>query len=149
MRTLFLGVVGAMMLCISSSGDALQYIVPDQPPIRLTRQDSNEILALIENQLSALENGDYKLAYSKYTATPFQEVTTYDDFVYFVQSYPAIGKNKSAIFGNVQLFDNVASIEGSLSSLDGKTSRVVFFLIKENNNWKIIGIEPAQENRKK
>jgi hypothetical protein len=148
MRTIILGAVGAMMLTAAYQVEALQYTVPDQPPIRLTRQDSSEILALIENQLSALEHGDFRDAYSKYTAAPFQEVTSYEDFVYFVQSYPAIGKNKSAIFGAVQIFDNVASIEGTLGSLDGKSTRVVFFLIKEKNSWKIIGIEPVQEKKK-
>lgn len=148
MRTIVVGFLGYICLLSSFQGVSLEYAVPAQPPIQLTRQDARDILALIENQLSDLEKGNYKSAYEKYTAAPFRSVTSFDEYNYFLRSYPALGKNKSAIFGNVEINDNVASIEGTLTSLDDKSTRVVYFLIKENNEWKIIGIEPVVENKR-
>jgi hypothetical protein len=137
-----LAIFGVLVLGVPMSGFGRMYTVPSQPVIQLTRQDSREILSNIENQLSALEKGNFKEAYDRYTSIPLRQITTLEQFTEFVKTHPALEKNKSAIFGNVEIKDNVASIEGTLTSLDGKSMRFVYFFIKENSDWKIIGIEP-------
>lgn len=144
MRLSIAAIFGLLLMGTPLSGFGRMYTVPSQPVIQLTRQDSREILSHIENQLSALEKGNFKEAYDRYTSAPLRQITTLEQFTEFVKAHPALEKNKSAIFGNVEIKDNVASIEGTLTSLDGKSMRFVYFFIKENSDWKLIGIEPEE-----
>lgn len=112
----------------------------ESPPVHST-YDSQEILSLIENQLAAIHANDLFKAYANFTAAKFQETTTFDEFKYFVESFPVFSNNKNALFGNVDYKKGVASIQGTLTSTTGESLRVEFNFVKEGPQWKIIGVK--------
>lgn len=111
-------------------------------PARPTAFDSQEILNLIENQINAIQHHDINRAYNLFTSNQFRQTTSFEDFKYFVDSFPVFSKNKNALFGNLDLHRNgIASIQGTLTSIDGQTLRVEYKFVKEGSQWKIVGIE--------
>ncbi len=108
---------------------------------RLTRQDAQEILSVIENQLNAVQHEEYARAYNAYTAEQFREKTSLDNFIFFITSYPVFLKNKNAMFAGLEFKNNIASLEGILTSTDNRELKVDYFLTKAEGSWKIIGIK--------
>lgn len=114
--------------------------LPPQKP-EPTARDSSEILSAIENLLNAIQNKQYDIAYNSYTSLKFKKTASLEEFKFFITGYPIFTNNKNAIFGNLEFKNQVAVMQGTLTSTDGQILRVEFFFIKENSLWKIIGIE--------
>lgn len=107
----------------------------------ITRGDAKEIFSVIENQLNAIQHNDFATAYYNYTAEPFKKTTALDEFTFFMSSYPVFTNNKNSIFSSLKLDDNIAHLEGTLTSVGGEVQKVKYFFIQENGLWKIIGIK--------
>ena len=123
-------------------GDPSSYYDPNNPnPSKQPlRNDSDEILGLIEGQINAIQSSDLNSAYSDFTGSAFRSETSFDEFKYFITSYPIFTKTKNAYFGGVDIRGNNAMLQGMLSATDGETSKVDYYLVKEGNIWKILGM---------
>ncbi len=118
-------------------------ITKNEPPApqKPVEDSYKEILSLIENQLTALQGNQIAKAYKDYTSDQFKQVTSEEEFKYFVNGYPGFSQNKNAFFGNIEKKpQGVSSIQGTLISANGETMNVEYDLIKENGIMKIIGI---------
>lgn len=111
-------------------------------PQRPSYNDSQDILILIENQINAIQHHEINRAYNLYTSQQFKQVTNFEEFKYFVESFPVFSKNKNAIFGNLDIRPNgIATIQGVLTSTDGETLNVEYKFVREGYQWRIIGIQ--------
>jgi hypothetical protein len=116
------------------------YRQPEDIPPSPSAYDSQEILALIEDQIMAIQMTDASKAYYAFTADKFRDVTSLEEFKYFIDSFPVFSKNKNALFGNFEFKDGIASIQGTLTATTGETLKVEYDFVKEGPQWKIIGI---------
>lgn len=90
-------------------------------------------------QLTALRNGDIKAAYS-YTSSEFKANTSEAEFAQFVDIYSVLRNNKSASWSSRERKDNTGTLKGTLTAQDGMVVPVEYHFVKENHEWKIIGI---------
>lgn len=95
---------------------------------------------VINDQLVALRSGDVSKAYS-YTSKDFQNVTSLPDFEKFVEHYPALKNNDKANFTSKEITEDTGTVKGTLHSKEGASTPVEYRLIKENGEWKIMGIQ--------
>jgi hypothetical protein len=140
----FIACVFTTLACLDCSYAQVQYYVPNKTPQEINEKDSEDeqaIVRTIQNQLQAIREGNLKKAYD-FTSAEFRNVTTPEDFAEFVASYPVFSKNKNINRQNLFLRKvKIGTFEGSLEGPDGSNLRVEYNLIRENNDWKIIGIK--------
>jgi hypothetical protein len=104
--------------------------------------DYKEILSLIENQISALQTSQIPKAYNDYMSSSFKKEASPEQFAYFVKGYPGFSNTKNAYFGNiVHKTPDIYSIQGTLISTSGDTLQVEYYLSREDQSWRIIGIK--------
>lgn len=92
-----------------------------------------------QNELAALRAGDVEKAYS-YTSKDFRNETSLRDFKKFVQHYPFLKNNESASFPEREIKNNIGMVRGTLKLNDGTTIPIEMQFIKEDNEWKVLGI---------
>lgn len=103
--------------------------------------DSHQQLALIENQLAALREGDVDKAYFLYTSLEFKKTTSLKQFKQFIGSSRVFSENKSFHFNSVNFEKAIATFEGTLISKEGEALQTEYDLIQEDGKWKILGIQ--------
>lgn len=103
----------------------------------------------IQEQLAALQVEDYAKAYS-FTTRDFQEVTTFETFKKYVDSYIVLRNNKGISFKGREIEDGVGKVEAVLISRGGVELPVIYYLKKENKVWRInsIVMEPDEAKEK-
>ena len=106
----------------------------------LSRAKSAQVDRAIEEQLSLLKNGKIKNAY-EITSKGFKAETSLETFNTFIEQHPAFQENKSYKFNEKKEVGSIVILKGDLISEDGDKTRVQYKVIKENNKWKIYGIE--------
>lgn len=116
---------------------------PPQTPQEtvLTKGDAKQIFSVIENQLNAIQARDYMTAYHSYVSEEFKRTTPLDEFIFFVSSYTFFTNNKNSLFRHLRLENNIATLEGTMTSATGEENDVQYFFVKEGELWKIIGIK--------
>lgn len=107
--------------------------------IAIAMYATSSLTDVIENQLTALKAGDLEKAYT-YTSKDFQNVTSRNDFERFIDHYPSLKNNKSVSFNSKEISNDIGIVKGALYSTDGATTPIEYRLVKENNEWKIMGI---------
>ncbi len=95
----------------------------------------------VYDQLNAIKTGDVNKAYYAYTSKAFQKDTSLNDFKQFVNHYEALKNNKAVSFKERNIMDGQGFLKGTLESDDGVVTPIEYYLIKENNTWKIIQIQ--------
>jgi len=105
----------------------------------LKYQSLNEIYAIKEH-LSFLKENKIKTAYDA-TSKEFKEETSLETFNTFVEQHPSLKKNEGFSFDEKIKKENIIILKGSLTSKDNHTTKIQYKIIKENNKWKIHGIE--------
>lgn len=117
------------------------YQIESENPQRPAENDAQEILEVIENQLSAVQAKDYNKAYFDYTSNALRERTPLDNFIYYVKHYAVLNHNKNALFGNPEFRSNIAILRGMLTGTDGSAYKAEYHLVKEANQWKVLGLQ--------
>jgi Domain of unknown function (DUF4864) len=107
--------------------------------VALALWTTEDLLVPIENQMTALRNNDIHTAYQQ-TSAAFRHATTPEAFARFVQAYPGLSNNKDADFSERTFENNLGYVKGSLTAMDGGVMPVEYQLVKENDQWKIQGI---------
>jgi len=91
----------------------------------------------IKDHLAAVNDGDYEKAYS-YCSNKFKKETSYDEFVQIVEGNPQIFKSKKSSFGQIDIKNGIATVNGSITGKDGTVTPMVYQLVKEEGKWKIL-----------
>ena len=99
------------------------------------------LVTAVENHLALLKKGDIAAAYTQTTSKEFQNTLSQQEFQAFVQQYPFLLRNKSYSFTNREFNNNIGKVKGQLIAEDGAVVPIVFALVKENGQWKIISFE--------
>lgn len=90
-------------------------------------------------QLDALKKGDIAAAYS-YTSKDFQAAVSMKDFEKFLNAYPGLKNNQKTSWGERTISGSTGTLRGTLTATDGGVTPVEFHFVKENDEWKILGI---------
>lgn len=101
---------------------------------------TSSITDVANKQMDALRKGDTVKAYS-YTSKDFQGYTSLADFEKFFDKFPSLKNNKKAKWSDRKIENNTGILKGSLIANDGAVTPVEFHFVKENSEWKIIGIQ--------
>lgn len=91
----------------------------------------------IKGQLKAINDGDYKEAYS-YCSDSFRDDTSYQEFVMIIEDNPQIFKSKESSFSNVRIENNIATVSGTITGEDGTVTPMTYQLVKEKGYWEIL-----------
>lgn len=95
----------------------------------------------IRGQLTALKNNHITEAYYEYSSQNFETNVPLRSFQQFVQEFPILTKNKGITFTERVVQDDVASLKGTLTSLENVKVPIEYTLVKEKEKWKIQKIE--------
>lgn len=93
-----------------------------------------------ESYLGLLRSGNVEAAY-KSTAKDFQATVSMSDFQRFLEAYPAFKNNQSASFSSREISNDTGTLKGELKATDGGVTPVEIKFVKENGEWRILGIQ--------
>jgi hypothetical protein len=99
------------------------------------------LVTVVENHLSLLKKGDFAAAYQQTTSKEFQNTLSQQEFQAFVQQYPFLLHNKSHSLTDREFNNNVGKVKGQLIADDGSVVPILYILVKENGQWRIISFE--------
>ena len=94
----------------------------------------------LDRHLDALAKGDLEAAYAE-TSVAFRDNTSPEQFAAFVRGNPSLSRITGHSFGERSWENNIGSVKGTLKTSDGGVVPVEFRLVKENDQWKILGIK--------
>ncbi len=98
------------------------------------------MVGVVDKQLALLRRGDIKGAYSL-TSKDFQKATSLEQFTVFVKQYPSLSQNQGHTFTTRTVENNIGTVKGTLTARDGAVTPVMFQLVKEQGQWRILFIE--------
>jgi hypothetical protein len=104
-----------------------------------------EEIKSVNDQLTALRNNDIDRAYS-YCSLEFQKVTSRDEFLNLVESYPILSNAKE--FSSMDRQKNAGGttvLKGTITGRDGSKLPAEYQLVREKEKWKIqfLRLSPA------
>lgn len=99
-------------------------------------QATAEPVAAVRAQLEAINRDDYERAHGYFSAR-LRELRTAEDFRAYVEENQAALKTTDSTFSNRSIENNVATLRGTLTGRDGRTTPVRYVLVKENDRWVI------------
>lgn len=95
----------------------------------------------IDEQINAVNLGNIKFAYDAFMSAAFKKATNLEVFSQFIQNYQPYWSQATFDWSKVPIHEgNVASVKGSMSK-GGVVYPLQYFLIQEDNGWKVLGIE--------
>jgi len=98
----------------------------------------------IKENLNLIKEGKLEKAYSL-TSFGFKEKTSSEIFRKFISQHPGLERYKSISFYKKSKEDNVLIFEGVVLTNEEKTIKIKYKVIKEENIWKVHGIEILKE----
>ena len=101
--------------------------------------DTVGVLVAIDRHVLSLRKGKIDKAYSL-TSYEFQNETSIDQFVEFIQSHDVLNENQSIALGKLAIVEKTAQYEGLLTSQQDKEMEVHYVLVKQGPDWKIRSI---------
>lgn len=106
----------------------------------LNTYKSEDLVKPINNFLDAIKSGKEKEAYETYTTEGFRGVTTYEQLEKFLETYDFLVKNEKINIYKIAFDNNIAIVNSQLITSD-KIHEVQFYLMQENEEWKIVQIK--------
>lgn len=91
---------------------------------------------VIEAQLQAIEKREFASAYDQ-LATKTKATMTLEDFQERVEKNAVVMGRAKSQFWSRSIENDVATISGTIESLDTKQTKARYVLIKENDRWVI------------
>lgn len=99
---------------------------------------TKSISDVANKQLQALRQGDMVGAYAL-TSKDFRAQTSLEDFEKFVKKYPSLKNNLKSSWSERTINNGQGTLKGKLTATDGGVTPIEYHLVKENNEWKILG----------
>jgi ABC-type cobalamin/Fe3+-siderophores transport system ATPase subunit len=97
---------------------------------------TDSAVSVIEAQLQAVEKREFAAAYN-YLATKTKAAMTPEDFQERVEKNAVVMGRAKSQFWSRSIENDVATISGTIESLDTKQTKARYVLIKENDRWVI------------
>lgn len=97
---------------------------------------TDSAVSVIEAQLQAVEKREFAAAYN-YLATKTKAAMTPEDFQNRVEKNDVVMGRAKSQFWSRSIENDVATISGTIESLDTKQTKARYVLIKENDRWVI------------
>lgn len=97
---------------------------------------TDSAVSVIEAQLQAVEKREFAAAYN-YLATKTKAAMTPEDFQNRVEKNDVVMGRAKSQFWSRSIENDVATISGTIESLDTKQVKARYVLIKENDRWVI------------
>jgi len=107
--------------------------------IALAMWATSGIVKVAEDQLALMKAGDFSGAYAL-TSGMFKEATSLENFTEFVNSYKVLSENADVSFSERSVENDTGYLYGTVIAADGTAMVIEYQLIKENGEWRIIGI---------
>ncbi len=101
--------------------------------------DAAGMIKVVEEQLEAIKQGDFKKAYHDYVGPSLQQEATLEDFKNFMRGYPAFEQHQSVNILEPYTENEQGWLTVELQSGKGKTV-AEYVLEKDGNSWKVIGV---------
>jgi uncharacterized Zn finger protein (UPF0148 family) len=98
--------------------------------------------------LTLIRDGKFDEAYQKYASNEFKKATPQEDFLEFIKGYPLLEKFETITFPKAVVRNGVGSL-GAIVKEKESEAYVKFYLIHEDQNWKILSmriLSPAEES---
>lgn len=112
-----------------------------QPLQRSSVAVRQQVIGVLEAQLTAFRDGDYERAYS-FAASSLQQQFTVAAFERMVkEGYPIIAYWRAVSFGEVQDNGREAVVQISVQGRGRRTRFFRYLLIREASAWRISGVE--------
>ena len=99
----------------------------------------------VERHITALRQGNVQAAYDE-TSQAFRESTSLEQFSGFVKANPILTKVTDHSFPERKVENGIGTLSGTLTTANGGVQPIVFRLVKENDEWKILGINLNPES---
>jgi len=93
----------------------------------------------VDKQLAALRSGDIDTAYSM-TSDAFKKAVSRERFVAFLKANPSLMEITDHSFSTREVGDGIGTLKGTLETKSGSKIPVVYKLVDENGEWKILSI---------
>lgn len=103
--------------------------------------DVPPLLEIIDEMLKALRNGETEEAYNEYTSEAFRKATPLDVFIQIIKNNDVYSLNKYFQYHSFYFENGMAVFQGLLVSKTGNAVQVEFDLVKEEDKWKIFGMQ--------
>ncbi len=97
---------------------------------------TDSAVSVIEAQLQAVEKREFAAAYN-YLATKTKAAMPPEDFQERVEKNAVVMGRAKSQFWSRSIENDVATISGTIESLDTKQTKARYVLIKENDRWVI------------
>jgi len=101
---------------------------------------ANALLLPVEQQLNLLEAGQVESAFDL-TAQNFKETETLEKFKNFVEMNPLLTSKTNRVFNERRVEGNYGFVKGAIATETGARLFIVYDLIKEGGQWKIIHLK--------
>ena len=93
----------------------------------------------IEAHLALLKAGDIEGAYAQ-TSGVFKQETSREAFVRFIAARPVLKEITSHTFNSRTRENGIGTVSGTLTAQDGTVIPVMYRLVQENGEWRILSI---------
>jgi hypothetical protein len=123
-----------LLLCLTVSAADAPKLKPSEPAVK------KELTAVVESQLAAFREHDFKTAYS-FAASAIKEQFPLGAFEQMVkEGYPVIAQSTAATFGVILDDGQQAVVHTVVKGKSGKIGRYQYLLVREGKGWKINGV---------
>lgn len=107
--------------------------------------DEKVLTSIITDQLSALQQGDLSKAYYAYTSPDFQETSSRDVFVKFMQGHAIFKNNVRIGTPKITFKDTLATALVELESEQGEKKIVEYKFAYAQGKWKIMAMKIVED----
>ncbi len=108
-------------------------------PVAKDSQDSLKMIAVVREQIEALQNKKVDEAYSKYIAKALQKETSLNDFRNYIKNYPAFTDHRRINITDPYIENGIGRLVVELENEKGITV-VEYAVAQEEGQWKIVGM---------
>lgn len=98
---------------------------------------TNNLVDIVNHQISAIQEGDIKKAYS-YTSKDFQKLIPFNHFKEYLNQLPYLTSSQTSDFNERAIDMESGFLSGTLTSKEGKSTPVKYYFINEEGQWKIL-----------
>lgn len=120
--------------------EKLPYYNQNNPNPAVQQSDGQQISILMQNFLRSVQKDDLNDPYTWLTSPFFRNATSFEQFKYFINTHPALTKNKAIYVGNSEVQYETAIVTLDITNLEGQSEKFDFYLMRDNGEWKILGI---------
>ncbi len=97
------------------------------------------LIGPVDRHFAALREGNILAAYAE-TSQAFRSSTSLEEYERFVKANPILTQVTKHSFSERKVENGIGYLSGKLTTANGGVQPVVFRLVKENDEWKILAI---------